>query len=150
MKALIHQLAGAWRARPLASKMASFAAIGLGNTFIDLGVFTLAYKVAHLPLVSSNVLAWLVAVSGSYVLNTMITFRAQSGSVLRRKDYLSFVAFGVLGVTATTATLVFLSNYISVPAAKMVSILAGFIVNFTMSHFVVFRPKPPSNPPLRR
>jgi putative flippase GtrA len=27
-------------------------------------------------------------------------------------------------------------------AAKLASIVAGFIVNFAMSHFVVFRPKP--------
>jgi putative flippase GtrA len=40
--------------------------IGVGNTVIDLGVFTLAYNVLELPLVGSNVLAWLVAVSGSY------------------------------------------------------------------------------------
>ena len=46
--------------------MTRFAVIGLGNTVIDLGVFTFAYKVLELPLVGSNVLAWLVAVSGSY------------------------------------------------------------------------------------
>jgi len=50
------------------------------------GVFTFAYKVLELPLVASNVLAWLVAVSGSYVMNTMIAFRAESGRMLRRKD----------------------------------------------------------------
>jgi putative flippase GtrA len=129
------------RMRPTAVKMVSFAVIGLGNTVIDLGVFTFGYSVLGLPLVPANVLAWLVAVSGSYVMNTMITFHAESGRVLRRKDYLSFVASGVLGVVATTTTLVVLSYFIPVIAAKLISILVAFIVNFAMSHFVVFRRK---------
>ena len=92
-------------------------------------------------------LAWLIAVSVSYVMNTKITFRAESGRVLRRKDYLSFVASGALGVIAATTTLVVLSNFMPVIVAKLASIAVGFAVNFTMSHFVVFRPKFPDQPP---
>jgi putative flippase GtrA len=142
MKLILPQIVETWLARPTVAKMISFGVIGLGNTVIDLGVFTFAYKVLGLPLVPANIMAWLVAVSCSYVMNTMITFRAESGRVLRRKDYLSFVASGILGVIATTTTLVVLSHFIPVYAAKLVSILAGFVVNFTMSHFVVFRTKP--------
>jgi putative flippase GtrA len=143
MKLFLPQIVEDWLSRPMVSKMVSFGVIGLGNTVIDLAVFSLAYQVLNLPLVPANVLAWLVAVSCSYVMNTMITFRAESGRVLRRKDYFSFVASGVLGVIATTTTLVVLSNFMPVIGAKLVSIVAGFVVNFTMSHFVVFRPKPP-------
>ncbi|NVN88814.1 MAG: GtrA family protein [Rhodopseudomonas sp.] len=131
------------QSRPLASKMVSFAAIGVGNTAIDLGVFTLAYKVLELPLIPSNVLAWLVAVTCSYVMNTMITFHAESGRVLTRKDYLSFVASGILGVIANTTTLVVLSNFMPVFGAKLIAILVSFVVNFAMSHLVVFRRKLP-------
>jgi putative flippase GtrA len=94
-------------------------------------------------LVASNVLAWLVAVSGSYMMNTTVTFRAESGRVVRGKDYLRFVLSGVLGViaTTTTTTLVVLSHYLPVITAKLISILAGFTVNFAMSHFVVFHPR---------
>jgi putative flippase GtrA len=143
MKLILPQIIETWLARPTVAKMISFGVIGLGNTVIDLGVFTFAYKVLGLPLVPANIMAWLVAVSCSYVMNTMITFRAESGRVLRRKDYFSFVASGILGVIATTTTLVVLSHFVPVYAAKLVSILAGFVVNFTMSHFVVFRTKPP-------
>lgn len=142
MKLILPQIIETWLARPTVAKMISFGVIGLGNTVIDLGVFTFAYKMLGLPLVPANIMAWLVAVSCSYVMNTMITFRAESGRVLRRKDYLSFVASGILGVIATTTTLVVLSHFVPVYAAKLVSILAGFVVNFTMSHFVVFRTKP--------
>src|SRR6185436_11093717 len=91
----------------------------------------------------SNVVAWLVAVSGSYMMNTLITFRHESGRVIRRVDYLKFVASGILGVLSATTTLVALSYFVGVFVAKLVSILVGFAANFSMSHFVVFRPKSP-------
>jgi putative flippase GtrA len=128
--------------RPLVAKIASFATIGVGNTLIDFGVFTFAYKVLELPLVPSNVLAWLVAVSVSYVMNSLITFHAESGRALNRKGYLTFVASGILGVIAATTVLVVLAYFMPVLVAKLASILAGFVVNFTMAHFVVFRAKP--------
>ena len=142
MKLILPRIVDAWLAKPMVAKMISFGVIGLGNTVVDLAVFSLAYSVFNLPLVPSNVLAWLVAVSGSYVMNSKITFRAESGRVLRRKDYFSFVASGILGVVCTTTTLVVLSNFMPVLYAKLLSILVSFVVNFTMSHFVVFRQKP--------
>ena len=129
--------------RPMAAKMASFATIGIGNTLLDFSIFTFAYKVLALPLVPSNVLAWLIAVSGSYVMNSLITFHAESGRSLNRKGYVTFVASGILGVIAATTALVGLSHFMPVIAAKLGSILVGFVVNFTMAHFVVFRPKAP-------
>ena len=142
MKLFLPRIVDTWLARPMVAKMISFGLIGLGNTVIDLAIFSLAYSVFNLPLVPSNVLAWLVAVSCSYVMNTMITFRTESGRVLRREDYFSFLASGILGVIATTTTLVVLSNFMPVLYAKLLSILVSFVVNFTMSHFVVFRQKP--------
>ena len=52
-----------------------------------------------------------------------------------------FVASGILGVFAATTTLVALSYFVEVFVAKLVSILVGFAANFSMSHFIVFRPK---------
>jgi putative flippase GtrA len=125
--------------RALATKMATFATIGLGNTLIDLAVFTFAYKILELPLVFSNVLSWLIAVSGSYVMNSLIMFHAESGRRLNRKGYFTFVASGILGVITATTALVVLSYFMQVFAAKLGSILVGFVVNFTMAHLVVFR-----------
>ena len=142
MKLSLPRIVESWLARPMVAKIVSFGVIGLFNTVVDLAIFTFAYTVLALPLVPSNVMAWLVAVSGSYVMNSMITFRAESGRVLRRKDYFSFVASGILGVVCTTTTLVVLSNFMPVLYAKLIAIAVSFVVNFTMSHFVVFRQKP--------
>src|ERR1041384_2323123 len=105
MSSLPHRLE-TWLTHPTMSKLISFGLIGLVNAVIDLAVFTLAYRGFDVALVPANVMAWLVAVSCSYVMNTMFTFRAESGRVLRRKDYLSFVASGIVGVVCTTTTLV--------------------------------------------
>jgi putative flippase GtrA len=92
-------------------------------------------------LVVANVVAWMVAVSGSYVMNSNITFAAESGRQLRWRAYLVFVASGVLAMTASTTTLVLAARVMPVWAAKGVAILVSFVVNFSMSHFIVFRPR---------
>jgi putative flippase GtrA len=94
-----------------------------------------------LALIVANVLAWLVAVSGSYVMNSFITFAAESGRKLRWRAYGAFVASGVVGVVANTATLVIAAQFLPVWAAKGLAILVSFAVNFSLSHFVVFRPR---------
>jgi putative flippase GtrA len=144
MKALFSQVFAAL-CSPITLKMISFAMIGVVNALVDFGVFAFAYKLLEMPLVPSNVVAWLVAVSGSYAMNTLVTFRNESGRIIRREDYLKFVASGILGVFAATTTLVVLSYYVEVFVAKLGSILVSFAANFTMSHFVVFRPKVPSD-----
>ena len=65
--------------------------------------------------------------------------KATSGRQLRWRAYGAFVASGIAGVIANTATLVIASNWLSVPAAKILAIAASFVVNFSLSHFVVFR-----------
>jgi putative flippase GtrA len=136
---VVHAIALVGARRSILKKAASFGLVGIVNTFVDLGVFLLARNVFAWALVPANVAAWLVAVSLSYVMNSFTTFAAESGRQLRLKDYASFVASGVVGVVANTATLVFLSYFVPEIAAKLVAIVVSFVVNFSLSHFVVFR-----------
>jgi putative flippase GtrA len=136
---LKHRLSEAWRARAITLKAVSFALVGVVNTLVDYGVFLGGYYVLKLPLVPANVLAWLVAVSGSYVMNSYITFAAESGRQLRWRAYAAFLASGVAGVVVNTTTLVVASLWLSVPIAKLLAIAASFAVNFSLSHFIVFR-----------
>jgi putative flippase GtrA len=136
---LQRRLRQAWQTRGVTLKAASFAMVGVVNTFIDLGIFLAAYNVLKLPLIPANVLAWLLAVSGSYVMNSFITFAAESGRQLRWRAYGAFVVSGVAGVITNTAILVVASYWLPVLAAKLLAIAVSFVVNFSLSHFVVFR-----------
>jgi putative flippase GtrA len=141
---LRRRLLEAWHARGITLKAMSFAMIGVVNTIIDYGVFLFAYYVLTLPLIPANVLAWAIAVSGSYVMNSFITFAAESGRQLSWRAYGAFAASGIAGVIVNTATLVVASWWLPVPAAKLIAILASFAVNFSLSHFVVFRRRAPA------
>jgi len=147
-------------------KAMSFAVIGVFNTLVDASVFFLAYALLthsasisrwfaatadlcrcgtaeNLILIAANVTAWLVAVTFSYVMNSTITFAAESGRKLQFSSYLAFAVSGLLGVIANTATLVLAAQFLPVWMAKACAILVSFVVNFSMSHFVVFRARKP-------
>jgi putative flippase GtrA len=151
---------GADRARMI-TKAITFACIGVVNTLVDAGVFFLAYLAftsspaimaffaraadlcgcgsgSGLMLVTANVSSWLVAVSGSYVMNSFVTFAAESGRQLRLKSYLTFLASGLLGLVGNTTTLVVAAQFVPVWLAKGLAIGVSFLINFSMSHFVVF------------
>src|SRR5262245_46540837 len=139
---LAHRLLQAWHDRAITLKAASFAVVGVVNTLVDYGVFLAGYYLIGLALIPANVLAWVVAVTGSYVMNSFITFAAESGRQLRWRAYGAFVASGIAGLVANTATLVVASWWLPVPVAKVIAILASFVINFSLSHFVVFRHRP--------
>jgi putative flippase GtrA len=126
-------------ARPLLAKAVSFGLIGVVNSAVDFGVFALAYYGFGAPIIVAQVAAWAVAVTGSYVMNSQITFAAESGRTLGLKSYASFALAQVAGFLANTATVLAASLVMPVWAAKLLAIGASFAVNFTLSHFVVFR-----------
>jgi putative flippase GtrA len=166
LKARLEQ---AWRERAISLKAASFAMIGVVNTLVDFGVFLVARELFRatffagvlgqvaefcqcgsadkLALIPANIVAWAVAVSGSYVLNSLVTFSVESGRQLRLKAFVSFVASGIAGLIVNTTTLYVLSYFIPEVVAKICAIAASFLVNFSLSHFVVFRPRKPQTGP---
>jgi putative flippase GtrA len=135
------RVADAWQRRAVALKALSFATVGLINTAVDATVFFLLLAFVTSSLAVANVSAWLVAVTGSYVMNSFTTFSAETGGKLRFRDYAGFVASGTVAVIATTITVVFAANYMPVWGAKALAILVSFAVNFSLTHFVLFRPR---------
>jgi putative flippase GtrA len=143
-------------------KAVSFALIGVINASIDAAIFFLAYgwltspsgalrivsslalacgcaSASNIALILANVFSWFIAVSASYVMNSYVTFAAESGRQLRWATWGKFVASGILGAAANTAALVVIAQFAPVWVAKGCAILVGFVVNFSMSNFVVFR-----------
>jgi len=158
------RLLAGWRDRAVSFKAIAFALVGVVNTAIDYCVFLIARAVldrsaaalalfgsvsdfcqcgnsATISLVAANTISWIVAVSGSYIMNSTITFAAESGRKLRWGAYFAFVVSGIAGWLANTATLLVAAEVLLLPVwlAKLIAILASFVVNFSLSHFVVFR-----------
>lgn len=148
-------------------KAITYAMIGVVNAAVDYCVFLIARALldrssaalaffgsvsdfcqcgnaSTISLIAANAMSWIVAVSGSYIMNSMITFAAELGRRLRWRAYLVFVVAGIAGWLASTATLLVAVEVIFVPVwlAKLVAIFASFVVNFSLSHFVVFRVRP--------
>jgi len=158
------RLTAGWRNRALSLKALSFGLVGVVNTAVDYCVFLLARAALNrspaalalfdslsgschcgdattLSLIAANITSWIVAVTGSYIMNSSITFAAESGRKLRWRAYLTFVVSGIAGLLANTATLVVVAEVLLLPIwlAKGIAILASFMLNFSLSHFVVFR-----------
>jgi putative flippase GtrA len=153
-----------WRHGAVSLKAISFALIGVINTAVDYCVFLLARaalshsatalsllasvsvtcrcaSLTTVTLVAANMMSWIVAITGSFILNSSITFAAETGRKLRWRPYLIFVTSGIIGWLANTTALVFAAQVLLLPVwgAKALAILASFCVNFSLSHFVVFR-----------
>jgi putative flippase GtrA len=140
---ILDRLTVAWHERAVALKAISFAFVGVINTLVDFSVFWSAANYLQWRLVPANVVAWMAGVTCSYALNSFITFGPESGGILRWRDYFTFAASGIAGMVASTVTLVALSYVAPVLMAKLLSILVSFVVNFSLSHFVVFRVRRP-------
>lgn len=141
LRGLIGQFDGARQRRAVTLKAISFATVGVVNSAVDLCVFSFAFYVLALPIVASNALSWLVAMTGSYIMNSTFTFAAESGGRLAFGRYLGFALSQVAGFVANTGTVWCLVELLLVPAwaAKVAAIGVSFAVNFSLSHFFVFR-----------
>jgi putative flippase GtrA len=140
---MLERLAAAWQGRAVSLKAISFALVGVVNTTIDFGLFLVAYGLLGLGLIPANLVSWLFAVSGSYVMNSYTTFAAESGRTLTWRSYATFVISGIAGVIGNTTTLVVASYVMPVLGAKLCAIVVSFLINFSLSHFVVFRADKP-------
>ena len=147
-RSLFDRLLAAWRERALILKAMSFATVGVVNSLIDFAVFWVAVQYFGAPIVPANVLSWLVAVSNSYVLNSLITFARESNRKLHWRTYAKFLGAGLAGLIVNTTVLViavqlmprlFANPAWQLAGAKLCAIMASFLVNFSISHFVVFR-----------
>jgi len=138
---LLARLTAAWRERGVALKALSFALVGLINTAVDAAIFFLLLGFVTPSLVIANVTAWFIANTGSYAMNSFTTFSAETGGRLSLKHYAGFVGSGVVAVTASTIALLLAAKFMPVWAAKGIAILVSFVVNFSITHFVVFRPR---------
>lgn len=145
LKNIASRLSMAWHERAIVLKALTFGLVGVLNSAVDFAVFSLAYYYLGLPIIVANSMAWIVAVTVSYVMNSTITFAAESGRELAFSRYIGFAVSQFAGFLANTLTVWCLVELAHLPAwaGKLVAILVSFVVNFSLSHFFVFRTRKP-------
>src|SRR5690348_4295694 len=111
------------RERAILIKAATFASAGAVSTLVDVSVFSTAAIYFGWPLIAANVLSWTFGASCSYVLNSSITFAAESGRTLSFNRYLRFLLSTIAGVVCSTTTLLILSYSVPLLVAKLLSLL---------------------------
>jgi len=146
---LTERLIVAWHERAIVLKAVSFGLVGLVNSAVDFGIFSFAFYYMEFPILFANIVSWSVAVSGSYVMNSLTTFAKESGRDLSLVSYFNFALSQVAGLVTNTITVIVASYFMPVLIGKVLAIGASFVVNFSLSHFVVFRKRehPASDPP---
>ena len=70
------RVVASWRQGAVSLKALSFALVGLINTAVDATLFFLLLGFVTSSLIVANVGAWFIAVTGSYVMNSLTTFSA--------------------------------------------------------------------------
>jgi putative flippase GtrA len=141
--------------RAMFMKAVSFAGVGIINTLVDFALFSFFRLYLDLSIIVANTVAWIIAVTGSYVLNSMITFAAESQRKLRLKDYVSYLGAQVAGFIGDTVTVYVVAYLVTAlmgdafgidPSliGKVFGLGVSFVLNFALSHYFVFRA--PSRP----
>lgn len=113
----------------LPSKAIRFAVVGLANSGIDFLVFVVL-ATAGFPALLANLLAWAVAVSFSFAVNSRWTFES-AGTLRRERSFLRFALSGAaISLGSSSLALVVLAPIIGLVPAKIVGIVVGAVVNF--------------------
>jgi putative flippase GtrA len=123
-------------ARSHARRAAMFIAVGVLNTLIDIGTFTCLYQFAGFDVISSNVLAFLVAVTNSYIMNRFFTFGDRRGGGVRR--FARYLTIAVTAMTVSTAIVYLISQFTHPLIGKLVATVASTVINYIGSHRFVF------------
>lgn len=114
---------------PLLKKMTRFGIVGIANTGVDFAVFAIAVNFVSLPIFA-NVIAWSVAVSFSYVINSRWTFMRDK-NVSLFVSIVRFISLGALiSLGVSTAAVQWLTDFIGLWPAKILGTLAAMVLNF--------------------
>lgn len=114
-----------------------FGLVGIINTAVDLGVFTLLYRGIDLDPLVANGIAFFLAVTNSYLLNHHWTFR-RADSTMSFSAYVRFVVLNAGGLLIGTLAILLLGKYMPLEFAKLIAAGLTLLWNFTSSKLFVF------------
>lgn len=122
--------------------MAKFGVVGLANTIVDFGVFSLLVWAGLAP-VAANFVSFLCANGQSYFLNSRFTFRNEGRAApVSAKGYGKFLVAHLMSLALSTLVIALFHDDIGPRVAKAVAIILSFGWNYLASAIFVFRKSP--------
>lgn len=123
----------------LSGSLIKFICVGLINTAIDFTVFFFLHWVIGLDIITSNVIAFGLAVTNSYIMNKLWSFKQTQFHYSTHKQFVIFIAVSVLSVVLNTGILVAGEPYIPILYLKILATVVTPLFNYLMYRYVVFR-----------
>src|SRR3989344_7481420 len=122
------------------SQAVKFAIVGVANTLINLAVLYILTEFLHIHYIVSAVFAFIVAVTNSFILNKIWTFKEN----IKHKAASRYIKFIIVSIIALVVNLVFLwvmVEYFEMwyMFAQVLAVILNFIINFFGNKLWTFR-----------
>jgi putative flippase GtrA len=119
-----------------------FAVVGVINTLVHLGVFSLLYHGLGLVWPAANTAGYVFALLNSFVLNKIWTFSESRGHGRISRQLPIFVALNLVGLGLSNLTIWLLQPVMPVEAGLLCGVVVTFAWNFWSTRRFVYRPAP--------
>lgn len=116
-----------------------FATVGVVNTAVDFAVFSVAFKVIGLPILLANGIAFSVAVTNSYLMNRLWTYRGHETRRREHETFFLYILISIGGLAVSSLVIVMLAAITHWTLAKVGAIGATFAWNYLLTSRCLFR-----------
>lgn len=122
--------------RPLSGKIVRFGVVGLANSLIDLAAFAMLVAAGLWPL-AANGLAWLVAVSFSYAVNSRWSFERGPARSERLSIFAFFSLSALITLGVSSGAILALAGLIGLFPAKILGICVAAALSFLAARWSI-------------
>jgi putative flippase GtrA len=120
------------------SRLARFAAVGLVNTSLDIGLFWMLTTLVEIPIVIANTGSYSAGAINSFVLNKYWTF----GDIQQRdpmaRQFVRFLLFNLMGLAVSSLLIWLIVHIIPSLWAKVIATAGTLIWNYLINKSLVY------------
>jgi len=116
-----------------------FAIVGIINTIINMSVLFILTEYFHIYYIISAIFAFIVAVTNSFILNKVWTFKESKGKAIKR--YLKFFTVSIIAFLINVSILYSLTEFFNVYylISQIIGISVSLWVNFLGNKLWTFK-----------
>lgn len=119
-------------------RLARFAAVGLVNTSLDIGLFWMLTTLVGIPILIANTGSYSAGAINSFVLNKYWTF----GDIQQRdpmgRQFIRFLLFNLMGLAVSSLLIWLIVHIIPSLLAKVIATAGTLLWNYLISKSLVY------------